>query len=225
MIVSVGVICTCTHAARESFEAEYFTNVSLPCNFVLHNLTYPGLLVPFKKYWILPNTTVLADNYIGNERFHIDAPNPYTFNLLITSIDDIDFGVYHCMMLWENVFYTASFIRVALNEDGPYYKKQLEQFQRNVLIGCICAGAAVLIIVIVYLVYRCRKMQKGGTLSNFNFYSPGSNGRHDSYDNAIHRADTDKERRPPNVDEMYAHVDRTRTYATRDSAAINSSHL
>lgn len=225
MIVSMGIICTCTRAARESFDAEYFTNVSLPCNFAQHNLTYPGLLIPFKKYWILPNTTVLADNYPGNERFHIDAPDPYTFNLLITSIDDIDFGVYHCMMLWENIYYTASVIRVALNEDGPYYKKLLEQFQRNVLIGCISGGAAVLVIVIVYLVYRCRKIQKGGTLSNLDFYSSGSIGRHGSYDNAIHRGDTETERRHRNADEMYAKVDRARMYATRDNAAVNSSHL
>lgn len=217
--------------ARESYEAEYFSNVSLPCNFTLHNLTYPGLQVPFKKYWILPNTTVLADHYLGNERFHIHAPDPYTFDLIISGIDDPDFGAYHCVMLWENIYYTASVIRVALNEDGPKYKRQLEQFQRNVLIGCISAGVAVVIVIIGCVVCRCRnkKSKDKDRFSSVDFYSSRSKGRHASYEYAVNSASTHTdgrtEPRQLNAEEMYAKVSKKGSDASNDNVTISTAHL
>ncbi|XP_045206674.2 uncharacterized protein LOC123558897 [Mercenaria mercenaria] len=232
LILTVTTVHCCTaEGARESFEAEYYTNVSLPCNFTLHNLTYPGINVPFKKYWILPNTTVLADNFAGSDRYHIEATDPYTFSLRIDSIDDPDFGVYHCVMIWENIYYTASVIRVALNEDGPLYKRQLETFQRNLLIGCVSAGAAVVIVIIICVVcrYRKKKSKREDALSNLDYYSPSSKGHHTSYEYAVNAGSTGSERgtepRQLNAEEMYAKVDRTGRCSPRESVTITSAHL
>ncbi|XP_060605510.1 uncharacterized protein LOC132758010 [Ruditapes philippinarum] len=228
LLTVVSVFSYEAAGARESYEAEYFTNASLPCNFTLHNLTYPGITIPFKKYWILPNTSVLADNFPGSERYHIEAPDPYIFNLRIDSIDDPDFGVYHCVLLWENIFYTTSVIRVALNEDGPLYKRQLETFQRNLLIGCISAGAAVIIVIIVCVACRCRKKKSKNedTLSNLDYYTHNMKSRHAEHEYAIsNRSVHHSEPRQPNAEEMYAKVNKTGSPTHGESVTISSAHL
>lgn len=147
-------------AFSESYEADYFTNATLHCNFTLHNLTYPGIQVPFKKYWILPNATILSDTFVSDDKYTITV-SPFDLRLFIRNIDDPDFGVYHCIMLWNNIDYKMDAIRVGLNEDGPYYKKKLEEFERNLIIGCASAGAAVVLIIIGCIVCRCRKKKDG----------------------------------------------------------------
>lgn len=214
--------------ARESYEAEYYTNVSLPCNFTFHNLTYPGIPFPFQRYWVLPNASVLAEGYTGSERYHIEAPDRYTFNLRIDSIDDQDFGAYHCVMLWENIYYTASVIRVALNEDGPLYKKQLETFQRNLLIGCISAGALVILIIILCVVCRCRKKKskREDTLSNIDYYSQSLKSRQSPYEYAVNnRNETNTEPGQLNAEELYAKVSRTGSPSHKENVTISSARL
>ena len=142
-------------AWTETYEVDYFSNVTFHCNFTLHNLTYPGLATPFKKYWVLPDTSILADNFGGDDKFTITA-TPFDLRIDIRNVDDPDFGVYHCLMIWNNIDYKMDAIRVGLNEQGPYYKWKLEQFERNVIIGCSSAGAAIVLIVIVCIVCRCR---------------------------------------------------------------------
>ncbi|KAH3843011.1 hypothetical protein DPMN_116517 [Dreissena polymorpha] len=165
-----------TQGASESFKVEYYKNITLPCNFTKFGITYPGLPWPFKKYWILPNATILDDTYAGDNKYTIIRPlnNFYDFYLHIREASDAEFGVYHCLMIWENVNYRMNAIRVAVNEEGPYYQKKLEEFERNVLIGSIAAGGVVLLIFIACAICHCRNWLKRKSEPNFDMFSGGS---------------------------------------------------
>ena len=136
-LLLLAIFPTICDAFKESYTAEYFTNVSLPCNYTLHNISYPPFPDPIKKYWVLPNSTVLLDTFLGDEKFSIQNPG---FYLYVASISDEDFGLYHCVLLWNNWDYKVDVIRIGLNEDGPYYEKLLRQLERNIIIGSVCAA-------------------------------------------------------------------------------------
>lgn len=219
--------------ARDDYEADYHTNVSLPCNFTFHNLSYPGIAVPFLRYWILPNTSVIADNSALDERVKIVSPDQYTFNLFIAWITDEDYGVYHCFMIWNNINYQSSVIRVGLNEDGPYYKEKLEQFERNVLIGCIAAGGVVLIVFIGCIVCRCRrkKNESSGQMSDLDYYSTPTDGqsrqKSQQYqiNTTINDGETTSSANQKSVEEMYAKVNKQGMTSRPESVTVQSEHL
>lgn len=232
LVMTVGV--DCAMAAAESYEAEYFTNVSLPCNFTLHNITYPGLVTPFKKYWVLPNATILQDTFPGDGKYTVTA-SPFDLRLFIRSIDDADFGVYHCLMIWNNYDYKMDAIRVGLNEDGPYYKKKLEEFERNLIIGSACAGVAVLLIVIVCIVCCCmrRRARKDTARSprNVSVYSVDHGTGEYGYDvNKRERdymnATMEKRKHDREAVGEYATVNKASVRATTgDHVTLQSAHL
>ncbi|KAL4230067.1 hypothetical protein ACF0H5_010452 [Mactra antiquata] len=231
IMLMVMVLCHTSSVlgARENYEAEYHSNVSLPCNFTLHNLTYPGISVPFLRYWILPNTSAISRNVGLNNRVQIVSPNQFTFDLFIASIEEEDYGVYHCFMVWNNIDYKSSTIRIGLNEDGPMYKAKLEQFERNVLIGCIAAGGVVLIIFIGCIVCRCRNKKKE-SLSDLDYYSTPTNGQGQGHRNAYEYninapATTSDPKKVQSVEEMYAKVNKRESTAPKADVAVHSEHL
>lgn len=191
-----------TQGASESFKVEYFQNVTLPCNFTKFGITYPGLPWPFKKYWVLPNATILDDNYQGDNKYTVirTVNNPYDFYLHIREAGDAEFGVYHCLMIWENVNYRMNAIRVAVNEEGPYYQRKLEDFERNVLIGSIAAGGVVLLIFIACAICHCRNWLKRKSEPNFDMFSDGSrrSGRPYQYEVSL-GAEVGKENQGPSI--------------------------
>lgn len=228
LLIAVGV--GGVMAATESYEAEYYTNVSLPCNFTLHNLTYPGLVAPFKKYWILPNATIIPDLFPGDNKYSVISTS-FDLRLFIRSIDDDDFGVYHCIMIWNDYDYKMDAIRVGLNEDGPYYKKKLEEFELNLIIGCASAGAVVLLVVIITCVCCCirrrAKKDKLGTSRNVSVYSVDKR----LYDYDVNKGYTDDNttNRVTHGRETggeYATVNKASVRATTgDHVTVQSAHL
>lgn len=186
------VLC---QSIKESYKAEYFTNVSLPCNYTNHNLSYPAVPVPIKRYWVLPNGTVLPDTFPGDEKFYVEKPD---FNLFVARIDDPDFGWYHCALLWNNWDYKVDVIRIGLNEDGPYYERLLRELEKNLIIGSVCAGAFFIICMFGCWFWNYKAKKKRDREFTY-IHSERQSNKH-NYDS------NDNDRPPANELGMYAKV-------------------
>jgi len=184
LVITLALTFICWHlhpseAVSESLRMEYYENITLPCNFTRHGFTYPGLQVPLRRYWILPNATVLDESYPGDSTYTVIKPitNPSDFWLHIREAGNAQFGVYHCVMIWNNWDYKLDAIRVALNEEGPYYQRKLEEFELKVIIGSSVAGGIVLVVLVICVVCLCRRRAKAKKDTTFNNYSDETNGR------------------------------------------------
>ena len=198
---------TLAGAFKESYTAEYFTNVSLHCNYTLHNLTYPPFPDPIKKYWVLPNSTVLPDTFLGDSKFVIQKPE---FILYVGDINEEDFGLYHCVLLWNNWDYHVDVIRIGLNEDGPYYEKLLRQLERNLIIGSV--SAAVFFMICMFGCWYWNHKTKKKNEQHFDYL-------HDiSRRNSKHEYSVTEER-PPGELGMYAKVQKR----GHDNPAMNKT--
>ena len=197
------VIC---QASKESYTAEYFTNVSLPCNYTLHNFSYPLVPVPFKRYWVLPNGTVLPDTFLGDWKFRIGRLEP-DFRLYVAAIDDPDFGWYHCVLLWNNWDYMVDTIRIGLNEDGPYYEKLLRELEKRLIIGSVCAGAFFLICMFGCWFWNYKSKKKKNREFTY-IHSERSSTKYPYEEKEEERSGERLGTRPANMREMYAKVDK-----------------
>lgn len=202
IISVIAILPMLCRAIKESYTAEYFTNVSLPCNYTLHNLSYPAVPVPIKRYWVIPNGTVLPDTFLGDGKFSVEKPD---FNLYVASINDPDFGLYHCAILWNNWDYKIDVIRIGLNEDGPYYEKLLRELEERLIIGSVCAGAFFLICMFGCWFWNYRTKKK----TNREFTYVHSDTHRNTYsceEKAGAKPREKLESRPANAREMYADV-------------------
>ena len=204
-VVTIGTLTPLCQAIKESYNAEYFTNVSLPCNYTLHNLSYPAVPVPIKRYWIIPNGTVLADTFLGDWKFRIEKLEP-DFRLYVAAIDDVDFGLYHCVLLWNNWDYQVDIIRIGLNEDGPYYEKLLRELEKRIIIGAVCAFAFFLICMFACWFYNYKAKKKRNR--EFTYIHSERSSTKYPYEEKDERMDERPEMRPANMREMYAKVDK-----------------
>lgn len=150
------VIFTCNgDGTIETTEVDIGTNISLPCNFVYHNLSYPGAAWPFKRYWVLPNTTVVDDSFDTDGKFTVIETNVYTFNLFINGIEAQELGTYECVMIWTQTDYKSNVIRINLIEyksDDDEYSP--ESSKMNTLYGFIVGVVTVLIIIVMCLLLK-----------------------------------------------------------------------
>ena len=161
LVVIVFTMLRSISGFGESFEVGDHTNVSLPCNYTKHGVGYPGILIPFKRYWMLPNGTVVPDTYIISDgRISVDRPTLYDFNLVILNVDDVDYGVYHCVMIWNNIDYTITTIPIGLNDEGPRYKNELKEFEKDVLIGGTIAGCVVLMLLVIGIAFLYQQWKR-----------------------------------------------------------------
>lgn len=231
-LLLVSLTIKATLSAMETYEVDYNSNVTFSCNFTLHNITYLGLQVPFRKYWVLPNATVLQDTFLGDDKFSVKN-SPYDLKLVIRNVDDPDFGVYFCIILWNNVDYKMNAISVGLNEQGPYYKSKLEEFQRNLIIGCASAGGAALLIIIACIACRCRKKKSSEDDSiptrNVSIYSVDHNMKkycyEDNYGTDL-EDEIEGKRHSRRADEEYATVSKASVRApAQDHMTVQSAHL
>lgn len=182
------------NTAKDNVQVEYFTTTTLVCdNLSLNLTTTPSNGANIQaKYWILPSgqkidNTSVAEMRKGERAWAISDWSSY--NITITSVDDEDFGVYYCVIVRNN--YNVDIVKKGINEDGPDYRKLMERYRHNAMIGGIAAAVLFIIICGSCLLHHFRygkkksKAKKEGLELDSN--SPG--GRY--YDNAATVDDSD----------------------------------
>ena len=108
--------------------------------------------------WILPNGQIIRPGDVGNTADHISLKNN-GMALEIDRIDDEHFGRYMCIV---DVGSDIKVIQRGLNVDGPYYgPKHYEKFKHNAMIGGICAGAVLVLLISIWIGHNlCYKSNK-----------------------------------------------------------------
>lgn len=145
-----AVIFSCNgEGAIETSEVQLGANISLPCDFVYYNLSSPTTTYPFKKYWVLPNTTVVEDSFGTDGKFSVIELNVYNFSLFINGVEAQDFGTYECVMIWTNTAYESDVIRINLIEYNSDDDGSQDTSGMNILYGCIIGAGTVSVIMIM----------------------------------------------------------------------------
>ena len=127
-----------------SYQIEYYKSVQMNCEF-----DHTETVVIQKVYmWILPNGQILRPGDVGNMENHISLKNN-GMALEIDRIDDEHFGRYMCIV---DVGSDIKVIQRGLNVDGPYYgPEHYEKFKHNAMIGGICAGAVLVLLISIWI--------------------------------------------------------------------------
>ena len=130
--------------ASTSYQIEYYKSIQMNCEF-----DHTETDVIQKVYmWILPNGQIIRPGDVGNVADHISLKNN-GMALEIDRIDDEHFGRYMCIV---DVGSDIKVIQRGLNIDGPYYSPEhYENFKHNAMIGGICAGAVLVLLISIWI--------------------------------------------------------------------------
>ncbi|KAH3843010.1 uncharacterized protein LOC127876700 [Dreissena polymorpha] len=133
LVTAIAMVLVCAH--RPELQKEYFDNVEMSCNEndTMFNFTSSASIA--KRYWLLPNGTLLYSN--TNTSANVDIA-PDNFTLTVYKISDTDFGYYYCLLVRSDN--TVDTIAYGLNTDGPYYGDLLAIYSRKAMVGGIAAG-------------------------------------------------------------------------------------
>ena len=175
----VCCLCLVTLSLAADVQVEYFTSVNLECDNNDLNLTYSNQFNVVKKYWILPSGDVInADSTppIVKAKPQWTLSTDFSrFNLTLNRVDDADFGVYRCIVVYNNN--SIAVVSQGLNIDGPYYGHLAERYRKNAIVGGIAAGVLFVVIggscLIWQLRYSQRKNKKEGLETDFDNVSNG----------------------------------------------------
>ena len=187
-------------AAEEAWKhkEEYFKSIEMNCELEANTTATAERVL----LWVLPDGQVIRPN--GDTKVdHVFLKNDGR-NLMIDRVDDDLFGLYLCIVDVDN---NIKVVKQGLNIDGPYYGLEHdERIKHNAMIGGICAGGALFLIVSIWIVYTyCCKNKKNKEQSGIeDVENGGGNGQGDkgegintaeaSVDNAIvnvtHETDT-----------------------------------
>ena len=127
-----------------SYQIEYYKSIQMNCEF-----DHTETDVIQKVYmWILPNGQIIRPGDVRNNADHISLKNN-GMALEIDRIDDEHFGRYMCIV---DVGSDIKVILRGLNIDGPYYSPEhYEKFKHNAMIGGICAGAVLVLLISIWI--------------------------------------------------------------------------
>lgn len=157
-------ICVCN---AENIKVEYFKPATLPCDDIRYNISTSTNSTIKKKYWILPTGKRIDQNseapvLLGQiEQWKISAsPN---FTITLNKVDDIDFGYYYCIVVYDN--YSILAIQQGLNIDGADFSSLIEQYKHNAMIGGIAAAVLFGTIAGLCIVWNFRFSKKKGASS------------------------------------------------------------
>ncbi|XP_060605511.1 uncharacterized protein LOC132758011 [Ruditapes philippinarum] len=151
-LILSSIVLRFVSSVEVEFKAEYFSNFTLTCDDKLLALPY----TTFKKYWILPNGSVIQWwHESGNNSRYFVGESP-DFNLTITNVDEEDFGWYYCVILWDNYIYLVHTLKIGLNVNGALYKDLLDQYRKSAIIGLIAGGVTAALLSLFCLLYWCR---------------------------------------------------------------------
>ena len=139
--------------SSEAFEikAEFGTNVSLYC----HNWHYPETESGTVNFWIRPDLTIMspgekeeADSREGVSAWAVSGDGMV---MQLTNIDEVHFGFYYCIRRIEAEGKDVV-IKKALNYKGAYYGDLWERYQENVIIGGICVGVIIVLVLLACMI-------------------------------------------------------------------------
>ena len=137
------------------YQVEYFKSVTMNCDDANTTATTDRVLL-----WVLPSGQVIRPNDDVNVA-HIFLKNDGR-NLVVDRVDDDLFGLYLCIVDVDN---GIKVVKQGLNIDGAYYDPEHDdRIKHNAMIGGICAGGALLLIVSVWIIraYCCKKKKNKG---------------------------------------------------------------
>lgn len=109
------------------------------------------------QYWILPGGSMI-DNTSHSDmvetnvyRWSISKTN---FNLTINRVDDDDFGMYTCVVVFDD--HQVKIVRRGLNMDGADFSKLQETYRENAIIGGIAAACLFAVFSSACVIWHCR---------------------------------------------------------------------
>ncbi|XP_061163793.1 uncharacterized protein LOC133172950 [Saccostrea echinata] len=145
----------------QNIKVEYFSSATLPCdnkdlNFTMNPSKQTGVV---SKYWILP-TGSLVDNtstsdMVASNVYRWTVSEIFTnFNLTINRVNDDDFGMYICVVVYSNS--SIEIVRRGLNLDGADFSKLEEKYKENAIIGGIAAACLFVVFSASCVIWQCR---------------------------------------------------------------------
>ncbi|XP_062615737.1 uncharacterized protein LOC134277421 [Saccostrea cucullata] len=145
----------------QNIKVEYFSSATLPCdnkdlNFTMNPGGQSGVA---SKYWILP-TGSLVDNTSKSDLVEKNvyrwtlSENFSNFNLTINRVNDEDFGMYICVIVFRDS--TIKIVRRGLNLDGADFSKLEEKYKENAIIGGIAAACLFVVFSAACVIWQCR---------------------------------------------------------------------
>lgn len=139
---------------------EYFSDVLLPCSdSSLRNSSEDSDLVLTNQVWLLPDGGIVQKGQAASNPSNVQLfEDGGTIMLRINKIDDINFGVYWCIQLWNKTSIRA--IRHTINIDGPPLHEFYEQQKKNAIVGAIAAGVVLFVVIVTYVIWYFRCSEK-----------------------------------------------------------------
>lgn len=139
---------------------EYFSDVLLPCSAsTLRNSSENSDIVLTEQIWLLPDGGVIQKGHAASNPANIQLfEEDGTLMLCINKIDDINFGVYWCIQVWNNTSIRA--IRHTINIDGPPLHEFYEQQKKNAIVGAIAAGVVLFVVIVTYVIWYFKCSEK-----------------------------------------------------------------
>ncbi|XP_045203900.2 uncharacterized protein LOC123556899 [Mercenaria mercenaria] len=160
----VLILCFWSEIYGMDISQKYFSDVSIICNETSFQNTSERNNddpVVMNRIWLLPNGDIIrtAPNSDSLAKVHVSQLND-TSVLHIRKIDDVDFGVYWCIQVWNDS--SISVVKHTVNIDGPPMHEFYEQQKKNAIVGAISAGVVLGIILLVYIVwyFQCSEKMK-----------------------------------------------------------------
>lgn len=164
----------------------YYSDAILVCNETpIQNRTQNSEYIDTNIYktltnqvWLLPNGNVISNTNASGREWRVQVSMQLSRSvLMIHRIDDVDFGIYWCIQVWNDSSIDAT--KHSLNIDGPPMHAFYDRQKNNVIVGVAAAGVVLSVIVLVYIVwyFRCservqRKKRLSGDLAKgVNRYS------------------------------------------------------
>ena len=165
-IISLTVLLSCLVQLGlcQNVKVEYYSNATLICDNNQLNLSLSDQAGVVSKYWMLPGGS-LVDNTSKSDmvELHVPrwtlSPNFANFNLTLNRVDDEDFGMYTCVIVYSDG--KIKTVRRGLNVDGADFSKLLETYRENAIIGGIAAAGLFVVFSASCVIWHCRYSSRG----------------------------------------------------------------
>ncbi|KAK3099604.1 hypothetical protein FSP39_006926 [Pinctada imbricata] len=139
------LVVTISFCFSTNIEVEYFAEAVVECDLNLTN-THHGS--PVSKYWILPSGDVINNQSVSpivkNMNQWTVSQDFENFNLTLHRVDDVDFGIYRCVVVFTD--YHIHVASQGVNVNGAYFGELEEKYQKSAIIGGIAAGCLFVVV-------------------------------------------------------------------------------
>lgn len=155
----LGLCCLLHVVYGQNIKVEYYSRATLQCDNDKLNLSSSNQADVVSKTWILPNGNTV-DNTSKSDMVERNVPrwtlseNFANFNLTLNRVDDDDFGMYTCIVVFKND--KIKVVQRGLNVDGADFSKLLETYRKNAITGGIAAACLFAVFAASCVIWHCR---------------------------------------------------------------------